>query len=107
MPTKNPRPATSTKDLALNYLPVSLGLRDGAVVPLREVVVEEDLHGVFEALRVLAAGGVDLVEEADRHAQASTRLGLLDELLGDLHGVEDHPLAGPCDVREHPVLDRV
>ena len=31
--------------MALNYFPLSLGLRDGAVVPLREVVVEEDLHG--------------------------------------------------------------
>src|SRR5436305_7440764 len=102
------RMGTATaKDLALNYFPISWSLRECAVVPLWEVVVKEDFHGALEALRALAAGRVNLVEEAYRHAEAGAGFRPLDELFGDLHGVEDHSLTGPGDVGEHAVLDRV
>ncbi len=48
------------KKLVRNNLPSLTGFGKGAVVPLRQVVVEEDFHGVFEVGCVLAAGGVDL-----------------------------------------------
>ena len=82
--------------MALKDFPLSLGLRDGAVVPLREVVGDEDFHGALAALRVLAAGRLDLVEEADGHAEAGPGLRPLDAWLGELHAVEDPP--GPARV---------
>ena len=71
------------------------------------MVVEDDLHVCFEALGVLAAGLVSLLQEADGYTQPRTGLCAFDELSGDLHRVKDHALAGSRDVRKHPVFDRI
>jgi hypothetical protein len=95
------------KDMVQNNFPISGGLGEGSVVPLREVVVEGDLHGGFVVGGVLATGFIDLVEEAHGHFQAGGGFGTLDELLGDLDAVEDHALARAGDVREDAMFDRV
>src|SRR6266404_3788127 len=61
------------KELALNYFPISFSLWQGTVVPLGEVVVEDDFQVVFEAFGVLTASGVNLVKQADGYAQAEER----------------------------------
>ena|SRR3990172_4605325 len=98
---------SATKELARNYFPSSSGFGDGAVVPLRQVVVEEDGHGFLEVVGVRATGGVDLFQKADGHAQASDGFRSGDELLSDVESVEDDSLAGSGNVGEHAMFNRV
>lgn len=95
------------KDLVLNYFPISSGLRNGAVVPLGQVIVEEDFHGGFEVLSYLAAGGVDPFQGADRDSQSGAGFGAFDELFGDFHPMEDYSLAGAGHVWKHAMFDRI
>src|ERR1700682_5911403 len=97
----------ATKDLARKCFPSSSRFGDGAVVPLRQVVVEEDGHVFLEVVGVFATGGVDLFQEADRHAQAGGGFRSGDELLGDVECVEDHALASAGDMGKHAMLNRV
>ena len=71
------------------------------------MIVKDDFHVVFETGGVFAPGFVHLVQEPYRHAQAGRRLRPFDELSRNVRRMKDHPLAGACDVREHPVFDRV
>src|SRR3990172_5157440 len=93
--------------MARNYFPSSSGFGDGSVVPLGQVVIEEDGHGFLEVVGVLATRGVDLFQQADGHAQASDGVRPGDELLSDVEGVEDDSLAGSGNVGEHAMFDRV
>src|SRR6266851_8901963 len=53
------------------------------------------------------AGLVDLIYGPHRHAQAGRGLRPCDAWPRDVHGVDDHPLAGAGDRREHLVFDRM
>ena len=64
------------------------------------MVIEEDFHVLLEVVGVFAADGVDLVQQANGHSQSGAGLRAFDELLSDLHGVEDDALAGAGDVGE-------
>ena len=69
------------------------------------MVVEDDFHGLLEILGVLSAGGASLFQNVNRHAQPSAGLGAFDELLGDVHRVENHSLTGSRDMSKHTMLD--
>ena len=71
------------------------------------MIVKEDLHVLFEIGGVFAPGLVHLVQNPHRHAQASRSLRPFDALLRDVHRVEDDPLAGASDRREHLVFNRI
>ena len=71
------------------------------------MVVEDDFHGLLEVLGVLSASGVSLFQNVNRHAQPSAGLGSFDELLGDVHRVENHSLTGLRDMSKHAMLDRI
>ena len=71
------------------------------------MVIEEDFHVLLEVVGVFAADGVDLVQQANGHSQSGAGLRAFDELLGDLHGVEDDALAGAGDVGEDLMFDRI
>src|SRR5207244_3069391 len=91
----------ATKELVKNKLPISCARGNGAIVPLGQVIVKEDFHVLFEISGVFAPGLVHLVQHPHRHAQASRGLRPFDALLRDVHRVEDDPLAGASDMREH------
>ncbi len=56
-----------SKDVAKNNFPKSNWLRYGAIVPTRQLVVKDDLHGFEEISRTLAESGVHFpVGSADR-----------------------------------------
>jgi hypothetical protein len=93
--------------MVITYFPISVGLWHGAVVPFGQVIVEQDFHGLFEVVGVFAAGGVGLVKQIDGDSQSGAGLGAFDELFGDLDGVKDDALAGPGDVREDLMFDRI
>jgi hypothetical protein len=57
---------TGSKDLVNNNFPKSGLLRDGPIVPAREVVVKDDLHGFQEILRALFSGKVDTLQNVYR-----------------------------------------
>ncbi len=71
------------------------------------MIVKDDFHVLFEIGSVFTPGLVHLVQHPHRHAQAGRGLRTFDEMLRDVHRVEDHPLAGAGDVREHLVFDRI
>lgn len=62
------------------------------------MVIEEVFYVLLEIVGVFAADGVDLVQQAHGHSQSGAGLRAFEELLGDLHGVEDDALAGTGDV---------
>jgi hypothetical protein len=62
---------------------------------------------LFEIGGVCTSGLVHLVHCPYRHTQAGRGLRTFDALPRDVHCVEDHPLAGAGDVREHAVFDRI
>ncbi len=95
------------KELVKNKFPISCAFGNGAVVPLGQVIVKDDFHVLFEIGGVFAPGLVHLVQHPHRHPQAGRGLRTFNELPRDVHRVEDHPLAGARDVREHPVFDRI
>src|SRR5216683_5835716 len=67
------RAAISVKERARNNLPISCWLGLGRVVPFGQNVVENDLHGLFEARHVLAAYLICFVEDANDNFQARGR----------------------------------
>ena len=56
------------ENMVQNNFPISRRLRYGAVVPLAEVVIVDDLHGAFEFGGALAAGFLDILEDAHGHS---------------------------------------
>ena len=97
----------ASKDMVKNKSPILGQFGHGTIVPFGQVIIKENFHVVFEIGGVFAASLVDVLHGSHRHAQARRGFGLLHELPRDVHGVEDHPLAGAGDVREYVVLDRI
>jgi hypothetical protein len=100
-------PERLTKDLAANNFPKSGEFGDGAVVPTRKMIIEDDPHRVEEIRRALFSGCVDRSQNVHRHRQAFGRSRLLHELLGDGDRVKHHALAGARDVWKQPMFDGV
>jgi hypothetical protein len=90
-----------------NKFPFSRAFGNGTVVPLGQVIIKDDFHVLFEIGRVFAPRCIHLVQNPYRHAQARRGLRPFDEVLCDIHGVKDYPLAGARDVRKYPVFDRI
>ena len=90
-----------------NKFPILGQFGHGTVVPCGQVIIKENFHVVLESGGVFAPYLVHFVHVPHCHAQAGRRLCTCDELLRDVHRVEDHPLAGARDVRKHPVFDRI
>ena len=98
---------SGAKELANNNFPISCAFGHGAVVPLGQVIIKDNFHIVFEIGSVLAPSLVHRVQEPYRHPQTSRGVRPFDELSRNVDRMEDHPLAGPSDVWEHLVFDRV
>jgi len=90
-----------------NKCPFSRDFGNGAVVPLGKVIIKNDFHVLFEIGGVFAPRFIHLVQNPYGHAQARRCLRPCDEVLCDVHGVKDHPLAGTRDMRKHPMFDRI
>src|SRR4029434_7271731 len=87
------------KDMVNNKFPFSRDCGNGAVVPLGKVIIKNDFHVLFEIGGVFAPRFIHLVQNPYCHAQARRSLRPCDEVLCDVHGVKDHPLAGTWHVR--------
>ena len=90
-----------------NKFPISCAFGNGAVVPLGQVIVKEDVHVGFEIGGVFAPRLVHRVQNPHRHAQAARGLYPFHALPREVHRVEDAPLAGARDMRKHPVFNRI
>ena len=62
---------------------------------------------MFEIGGIFAPRLVHRVQKPSRHLQAGRGMRTFDALPRNVHRVEDHPLAGAGDVREHLVFDRI
>src|SRR5467141_2717599 len=56
---------------------------------------------------IFTSGFVHLVQEPYCDAQAGRGLRPCDALPRNVYRMKDHPLADACDVREHPMFDRI
>ena len=81
--------------------------RRGPVVPLRQVLVKDDGHVVFEARGYLPPSLIDLIDDLYGDVQSLTRVGLFHKLFDQVNTGEDHTLTSPCDMREQAMLDWV
>ena len=95
------------KELANNKFPISCAFWNGAVVPFGQVVVKDDWHILFEIGGVFTPSVVHRVQHPHCHPQPGHGVRTLDALPRNVHRVEDHPLAGTGDVREHLVFNRI
>src|SRR5258705_4470511 len=77
------------------------------LVPYGQVIIKDDWHIVFEISVVFAPSVVHRIQEPYRHPKTGRGVRPFDELPRNVYRMEDHPLAGPSDVREHAVFDRV
>jgi hypothetical protein len=98
--------AFSDKELVNNKSLISCEFGNGAVIPLRQVIVTDDGHVLFEIHGVLASGLVSLVQNPHWHAQAGRGLRTCDAGPCDVHRVAAHSLVGAGDVRAYPVCSR-
>ena len=95
------------KEVVTNNFPSSTTGQDGAIVPARQMLIEDDTHVFQKVCRDFFACDVNPAEHLDRHRQPSGRFGLLHELPGDVHRVKRHALAGARHMGKQAVLDRV
>ena len=95
------------KDLVNNNFPISCAFGHSSVIPLGQVIIKDDFHVVFEIGGVFASGLVHGLQEPYCHPQTGRGVCPFDKLPRNVDRMEDHALAGPRDVREHPVFDRV
>lgn len=93
--------------MAKNNFPRSGFLWNSAIVPSRQVAVENDLHGFEEVGRAFSPGFIDSGQDVYGDLQSLGGLRLLHELLGDRDRVKHYALAGPREVRKQPVLDGI
>ena len=91
--------------MANNNFPISCAFGHGSVVPLGQVIIKDNFHIVFEISGIFAPSLVHRVQEPYRHSQTSRGVRPFDELSRYVYRMEDHPLAGASDVREHLVFD--
>ena len=90
-----------------NFLNSRTVLRRDRVVPFWEDRVKRNFEVGFQMLCRLAAGFVSPADDIDGDSQSGTRLGAFDQLLHQRHVFEDYAFAGPSDMREEQMFDRV
>jgi hypothetical protein len=89
-----------------NKFPFARAFGNGTGVPLGPVIIKDDVPVLVAIGRVFAPRFIPLVQHPSRPAQARRGLRPGDAVLCDIHGGQDHPLAGARAVRQYPVFDR-